>query len=178
MARLTLEQRISRLEKLLKAKSRFVKNESFESDLDVISALEKANSMAEDFSDTVGATLTALTPDDIKDTDIVDSPVNGWSHDVVMDDTDARYTFMYDVEDYPGVSVYVRPTDNTFCVWQSLVRGSNCEGAVDPKTGMCEYTDDLYECSYPLAMWENFSMDMIHGEEFESVKRRRGGFRR
>lgn len=145
------------------------KFESFESDNDEDGARAVANSMAEDFSQMIGA---GLTPSDT--TDIVDSPTYGWSNDVEMDDTDARYTFTYDVEGYPGVSVYFRPTDNTVCVWKSLTNGSNCEGAVDPKTGMCEWSDDLSECSYPLGAWRNFDLEMIHSdEEFESVKRPR-----
>lgn len=174
MARLTLEQRVARLEKILKAESRFVKNESFESDHNAEAARGVADGMAKIFSQMVDA---RLMPNGTRD--IVDSPMYGWSRDVEMDDTDARYTFTYDVEGYPGVSVYARPTDNTICVWQSLTNGSNCEGAVDPKTGMCEWCDELSECSYPLVAWKNFSLDMIHGEEFESVKRRRRcGYRR
>jgi len=173
-----LENRIARLEKLLKneefesvkrsRKRAGRKFESFESDHSADVARDVAKSMAKIFSQMIGA---RLTPSDT--TDIVDSPTYGWSRDVEMDDFDARYTFTYDVEGYPGVSVYFRPTDNTVCVWKSLTNGSNCEGAVDPKTGMCEWSDELSECSYPLAAWRNFDLEMIHDEDFESVKRNR-----
>lgn len=177
----TLEQRINRLERLLKNEANASKKfESFESDLDEDGAREAASRLAKQFGQMVGVRLTR---DDQHE--IVDSPMFGWlrGHQVedIEEDPDARYTFTYDVDGYPADSVMVRPTEGTICVWRSIMNGYSGEGAVDPKTGMCSWEDWLGDCSYPLSAWKNFNFDMIHGddedwdeeddEEYESVKR-------
>ena len=184
--KLTLEQRIARLEKLIiMSEARSSKCEGFEANADEAGARREANRMAKKFSAMTGIPLHA---DPNHDT--VDSPMYGWSHndvDALADDPDARYTFMYNV---PGelVSVYMRPSDGTVWVWKSI--GSNDtrggEGAVDPRTGECEWCEEMEECSYPLSAWKNFGLDMIHGDdedwdeddEFESYNRRRQARRR
>ena len=180
----TLEQRINRLERLLKNEASSTKKfESFESDLDEDGARAAANRLARQFASMVGV---RLIPANTSDT--IDSPMFGVLNpnkpstaDEVAEDQDARFTFDYDVEGYPADTVKVRPTDGTICVWRSIYDGYEGEGAVDPKTGECEWEDWLEDGSYPLSAWKNFNFDMIHGddedwdedddEEYESVKR-------
>lgn len=186
MIKRTLEQRIARLERLLKneAANKTKKFESFELDLDEDGARAAADRLAKQFSQIVGVRLTP----NLKDKDTIDSPMYGvlnphhpTAAEEVEDDPDARFTFHYDVAGYPADGVMVRPTDGTICVWRSIMNGYDGEGAVDPETGMCTWEDWLADCSYPLSAWKNFNFDMIHGddedwdeeddEEYESVKR-------
>ncbi len=165
----TLEQRINRLERLLKNEARISKKfESFESDLDEEGARAAADRLAKQFASMVGVSLTP----DLSYKYTVDSPVYGalnpnssFDAENVADDPDARFTFGYRVANYPADTVKVRPTDGTICVWHSIYDGHYGEGAVDPKTGECEWEDWLGDCSYPLRAWKNFSFDMIHGDE-------------
>ena len=167
--KMTLENRIARLERLLKNESSN-KFESFESDLDEDGAREAANRLAKQFAQMVGVRLTRSDQPEI-----VDSPMFGWLRgnevEDIAEDPDAAYTFAYDVAGHPGATVYVRPTEGTICVWQSLEDGVDGEGAVDPKTGECNWNDDISSGAYPLSSWNGFNMDMIHGEEYESVRR-------
>jgi hypothetical protein len=183
MIKRTLEQRIARLERLLKNEASSTKKfESFESDLDEDGARAAADRLAKQFANMVGVRLIP----NLKDKDTIDSPMFGVLNpnkpstaDEVAEDPDARFTFEYDVVGYPADGVKVRPTDRTICVWRSIMDGYNGEGAVDPKTGICAWVDWLEDGSYPLSAWKNFSFDMIHGEdwddeedeEYESVKR-------
>lgn len=166
--KMTLENRIARLEKLFGNKST-CKFESFESDLDEYGARELASRLAKQFMSFTGISL--VRSDDM---DIVDSPRYGWlsGNDVedIADDPDARYTFSYNVREYPSVTVYIRPTDETVCVWDG-----DMEGAVDPDTGSCNWADELDSVSYPISEWKGFDMNSIHDaaedEEFESYRR-------
>ena len=162
--KLALEQRINRLERLLKSESKSKKFESFESNLDEEGARATADRLAKQFANMVGVSLTPVrTPDTI------DSPMYGAlnlsSVDEIAEDPDARFTFDYRVTGYPADTVKVRPTDKAICVWRSASNGFSGEGAVDPKSGECEWEDWLGDCSYPLRAWKNFSFDMIHGDE-------------
>ena len=166
--KLALEQRINRLEHILKNEASTSKKfESFEQDLDEAGAQAAADRLANKFASMVGV---RLTPDHMSDT--IDSPMYGamsphspYAAEEVADDPDARFTFDYSVAGYPADTVKVRPTDGTVCVWRSIYDGYYGEGAVDPKTGECEWEDWLGDCSYPLHTWKSFSFDMIHGDE-------------
>lgn len=184
-----LEQRINRLERLLKNEARISKKfESFESDLDEEGACAAADRLAKQFASMVGVRLTPVNT-----SDTIDSPMFGMldvsSADEIAEDPDARFTFDYDVAGYPADTVKIRPTDGTICVWRSIYDGYSGEGAVDPKDGECEWEDWLGDCSYPLRAWKNFSFDMIHGDDDwdeddwdddydESLSRRTTGCRR
>jgi hypothetical protein len=167
--KLALEQRINRLERLLKNESRTSKKfESFESDLDEEGARAAADRLASQFASMVGVKLTP----DLSYKYTVDSPVYGalnpnssFDAENVVDDPDARFTFNYRVTGYPADTVKIRPTDGTICVWRSVYDDYYGEGAVDPKTGECEWEYWLGDCSYPLRAWKNFNFDMIHGDE-------------
>lgn len=166
--KLALEQRINRLERLLKSESSISKKfESFESDLNEEGARTAADRLANQFANMIGVRLTPAN-----NTDTIDSPMFGALNpnhqstvDDIAEDPDARFTFDYTVADYPADTVKVRPTDRTICVWRSASNGYSGEGAVDPESGECEWEDWLGDCSYPLRAWENFSFDMIHGDD-------------
>ena len=80
MKKLTLEQRIARLEKVLNGK-KSVKNESFETDLDLEGARAAADRIAKQFGRMLGVNVT---PDDLGH-DVILSPMYGW---LTLNDTD------------------------------------------------------------------------------------------
>jgi hypothetical protein len=165
--KLTLEQRIARLERAVRNEAR---SKNFEANGDAVGARAAADRIAKQFASMTGAKLTYSG-----NSDIIDSPSYGATSDVEVlnDDPDARFRFHYDVDGWPADDVVVCPSDNTVCVWRSVYNGYEGEGAVDPNSGYCEWCDWLDECSYPLAAWKNFSFDMIHGDDYdESLKRR------
>lgn len=165
--KLTLEQRIARLE-------RAIKNESLETALDIDAARAAAVSMADEFKSLTGIALRL----DMQH-EIIDSPIYGWTNDVadLEEDPDAKFTFKFDFVADPNVSAYMIPSDNKVVVWSSLDE-DGCEGAVDPRTGMCEWCDELSECAYPMKAWRRFNLNMIHSDEYDESRVRRLGKRR
>lgn len=160
---LTLEQRIARLERMLKDEARNANGHisgswnSFEDQHNEKDAEKYANMLVKKFMDATGIALRrdASYP-------IVNSPVFGWtSSRDLNEDPDAYYVFKYDVPNR-DISVYACPSKDAVCLWVSLGDESDCEGAVNPRTGECEWEDDIMECMYPLDMWRRFDLRKIH----------------
>lgn len=157
--KLTLEQRVARLERALKtnaALQRRRKFESFESDLDEAGARAAANRIAQQFGRMIGA---AVSPDDLG-TAVIDSPRYGW---LSVDDTDeiesdqyARFAFQYKVGD--RFSAIVFPTENSV---ELMTDGGY---SVDPDGNEFE-GEGWFDDAYTLSDWEGFDLSMIHDED-------------
>lgn len=155
--KLTLEQRIERLEKVM-AKQVAVKNESFESDLDVDGARAAADRIADQFCGMIG--VSGATPDDLGH-DVIESPMYGWltvnDTDEIAEDPDARFAFQYslDGEDY---TIVVHPSDNAVCLMND---GGEY---IDPKGR--PFTSDMADLvAYPLSKWKGFDLSMVDEED-------------
>ena len=186
--KMTLENRIARLEKLIKNEIRekghmvYGKNvaHTMEQNHDIHGAEVTANYFANKFTQLTGIKLRR---DDSHP--IINSPMYGWTDSLedLDDDVNAYFVFKYDVVGDNNVSAYICPTlhQKNVGLWSSLGAGSRCEGAINPKTGECVWEDDIFETLHDVYDWENFSLDMIHDEgddyddeEFdESVRRHR-----
>ena len=159
MIKRTLEQRIARLERLIKneAARKTNKFESFESDLNEDGARAAANRIAAQFGRMVGV---SVTPNDSSN-DVIESPVYGWlpvsAVDEIADDPDARFGFLYDLDD-GEYSITVYPTDNAVGLF-------NEDGvAIDPAGR--HFTSDMADIiSYPLSKWKNFDFSMIDPDD-------------
>ena len=161
----TLEQRIARLERLLKNEARTRKFESYESNLDVDGARANANSIADQFCRMIG--VDGATLDDLGD-DVIESPVNGWltvdqyelcQQDPETRDPDARFAFQYSLDGTDGeYTIIVYPTDKSVCL-------QNDGGLyIDPDGN--QFTDDngnIVAFSYPND-WEGFNLSMVDYE--------------
>lgn len=154
----TLEQRINRLERLLKNEASASKKfESFESDLDEDGARAAANRIAAQFGKMLGV---SVTPDDYGN-DVVNSPMYGWlpvsAVDEIAEDTDARFGFHYNLDDGEyGIEVY--PTGNA-------VNLINEDGySVDPAGRL--FSSDMADIvAFPLSKWKGFDLSMVHDED-------------
>ena len=158
MIKRTLEQRIARLEHLLKNEARLTKKfESFESDLDEDSARAASDRIAAQFGKMLGV---SVTPDDYGN-DVVNSPMYGWlptsAVDEIEEDPDARFGFHYNLDDGEfGIEVY--PTDNA-------VNLINEDGySVDP-AGRFFSSDMADIVAFPLRKWKGFDLSMVHDED-------------
>lgn len=179
--KLTLEQRIARLEKLIKNEvhpklATLKPNEgaTMEMTHDVRGARATGRYYAGQFTKETGI---ALTPDNTHP--IVYSDALGWTDESDLDeDPESLFVLKYDAIDDPNISVYFCPTKGKVCVWSSLGTGSKGEGAVNPKTGDIEWEDSLMDAMYPFKAWRGFDLASIHGDDEdneydESCKRRR-----
>ena len=156
--KLTLEQRIARLEKVM-AKQAAVKNESFESDLDVDGAKAAADRIADQFCRMIG--VSGATPDDLGH-DVIESPMYGWltvnDTDEIAEDPDARFSFQYSLDGTDGYAIIVHPTDNS-------VNLINEDGySIDP-AGHPFSSDSADLVAYPLPKWKGFDLSMIDEED-------------
>lgn len=155
--KLTLEERISRLEKVLNANRKF---ESFESKLDEAGARAKANQIASEFGALVGADVEL---DDLG-RDVIDSPLFGWltvdDTDEIAEDRDAKFAFQYSLNngDY---TIIVYPSKKA--VW--LLPDSGY--AVDPKTGAVFEPESHVDGAFAFPKWKRFDLSMIHDEDDE-----------
>lgn len=137
--------------------------ERFENSLDINGARVKANQMAKEF--------TRMTGIDLKFNNCyIDSPYYGYIdsiEDFPEDDPDSLYVFSFDEADNHYETVSFIPTLNRVMVWRSLNDDNpywneddeedyGCEGAVNPKTGIAEWEDDIYSGSYSLAAWNKY----------------------
>lgn len=154
----TLEQRINRLERLLKNEARASKKfESFESDLNEDGARAAANRIAAQFGKMLGV---SVTPDDYGN-DVVNSPMYGWlpasAVDEIAEDTDARFGFHYTLDD-GEYSIEVYPTDNA-------VNLINEDGySIDPAGH--PFSSDMADIvAYPLSKWKGFDLSMIDPDD-------------
>lgn len=183
--KLTLEQRIARLEKAIKNEIRekghmvYGNNvaHTMEQNHDIHGAEATANYFAKKFTELTGIRLRR---DD--NHPIINSPMYGWTDSLedLDDDVNSYFVFKYDVVGDNNVSVYICPTlsNKNVGVWSSLGTGSRGEGAINPKTGKCVRTDDIFKTLYDVYAWENFSLDMIRGDEYDESRVRRLGKRR
>lgn len=186
--KLTLEERISYLEKAIKNEIRekghmvYGKNvaHTMEQNHDISGAKATADFYAKKFTQLTGIKLRRDNSHPI-----INSPEYGWTNSLedLDDDVYSYFVFKYDVVGDNNVSAYICPTlhQKNVGLWSSLGTGSRGEGAVNPKTGECVWEDDIFETLYDVYDWEHFSLDMIHDEgadyddeEFdESVRRPR-----
>lgn len=154
----TLEQRINRLERLLKNEAcTSQKCESFESDLDDVGARATANRIAQQFGRMLGV---SVRPSDYGE-DVINSPMFGWlpvsAVDEIAEDPDARFAFHYVLGD-DDYEFDVYPTDNA-------VNLINEDGySVDP-TGRLLSSDDAYVTAFPLRRWKGFDLSMVEDDD-------------
>ena len=154
----TLEQRINRLERLLKNEACVSKKcESFESELDETGARVAANRIARQFGRMLGV---SVRPSDYGD-DVINSPMFGWlpvsAVDEIAEDQDARFAFHYVLGD-DDYEFDVYPTDNA-------VNLINEDGySVDP-IGRLLSSDDADVVAFPISMWEGFDLSMVEDDD-------------
>lgn len=154
----TLEQRINRLERLLKNEAcSSNKFESFESDLDDVGARATANRIAAQFGRMLGV---SVRPSDYGD-DVINSPIFGWlpvtAIEEIESDPDARFAFHYVLGD-DDFEFDVYPSDNA-------VNLINEDGySVDP-TGRLLSSDDSVVTAFPLRRWKGFDLSMVEDDD-------------
>lgn len=154
----TLEQRINRLERLLKNEAcASQKCESFESDLDDVGARVTANRIAAQFGRMLGV---SVRPSDYGD-DVINSPIFGWlpvtAVEEIQSDPDARFAFHYVLGD-GDFEFDVYPSDNS-------VNLINEDGySVDP-TGRLLSSDDSVVTAFPLRRWKGFDLYMVEDDD-------------
>ena len=154
----TLEQRINRLERLLKNEACVSKKcESFESELDETGARVAANRIARQFGRMLGV---SVRPSDYGE-DVINSPMFGWlpvsAVDEIFEDQDARFAFHYVLGD-DDYEFDVYPTDNA-------VNLINEDGySVDPN-GRLLSSDDADIAAFPISMWEGFDLSMVEDDD-------------
>ena len=153
-----LEQRINRLERLLKNEACVSKKcESFESELDETGARVAANRIARQFGRMLGV---SVRPSDYGD-DVINSPMFGWlpvsSVDEIVEDQDARFAFHYVLGD-GDFEFDVYPSDNA-------VNLINEDGySVDPN-GRLLSSDDADVAAFPISMWKGFDLSMVEDDD-------------
>ena len=155
----TLEQRINRLERLLKNEACTSKKcESFESDLDDVGARATANRIAQQFGRMLGV---SVRPSDYDD-DVINSPMFGWlpvsAVDEIAEDPDARFAFHYVLGDDDDYEFDVYPSDNAV----NLITEDGY--SVDP-TGRLLSSDDSSVTAFPLRRWKGFDLSMVEDDE-------------
>lgn len=163
--RLTLEQRIARLERLLKNEARARKFESYESDLDEMGAERDALKIAKQFCEKIGVDSSTLKLIDKGDL-VINSPANGWvtvdqyeldQQDPETEDPDARFGFEYYLG-RTGYTITVYPTDNAVCLMTA-------DGGLYIDTDGIQFTDDNGNIvAYPLSEWDGFNLSMVDDE--------------
>ena len=154
----TLEQRINRLERLLKNEACVSKKcESFESELDETGARVAANRIARQFGRMLGV---SVRPSDYGD-DVINSPMFGWlpvsAVDEILEDQDARFAFHYVLGD-DDYEFDVYPTDNAV----NLITEDGY--SVDPN-GRLLSSDDADIAAFPISMWEGFDLSMVEDDD-------------
>jgi hypothetical protein len=133
----------------------------FETNLNFDGAREKADKMAKEF--------TKLTGIELKfDHFHIDSPYYGYIdklENYPKDDPDSLFVFSFDEADNNYETVDFVPSLNSARVWRSLNDDNpydmdeddyGCEGAVDPKTGIASWEDDLHDGLYILTAWKKY----------------------
>lgn len=158
MMKRTLEQRINRLERLLKNEACISnKCESFESELDETGARVAANRIAKQFSRMLGV---SVRPSDYGE-DVINSPMFGWlpvsAVDEITEDQDARFVFHYVLGD-GDFEFDVYPSDNAV----NLI--SEDGYSVDP-SGRLLSSDDADIAAFPISMWKGFDLSMVEDDD-------------
>ena len=153
-----LEQRINRLERLLKNEACVSKKcESFESELDETGARIAANRIAKQFGRMLGIPVTSDGSNNV----MVNSPMFGWldisDTDEIAEDPDARFAFHYVLGD-GDFEFDVYPSDNA-------VNLINEDGySVDP-SGHLLSSDDANIIAFPLRRWKGFDLSMVEDDD-------------
>lgn len=158
--KLTLEERISRLERALtpnRKTRRFESASSFEAMLDEEGARDAAQVLADAFATNVVG-VNKLTPVSKSRHPVVDSPSYGWTDTSdLAEDPEARFAFPYDINN-GEYTILVYPTEKAICLMTE-------DGTfVDPasKTFTSDYADTP---RFPLNVWNGFDLSMIEPEE-------------
>lgn len=147
--KLTLEERISRIERALTSNYRTRKFESassFESNFDKVGARTRADQMAKEFARITG--MADFSFDD--NIEVISSPLNGWltidQVDEISEDPNSRFVFRYSNSKF---TIYVIPTDNTV----ELLNEDDI--AINPATGMAvNYDIDIpQDGAFPMSVW-------------------------
>lgn len=155
----TLEQRINRLERLLKNEACLSKKcESFETDLDDVGARASANRIAAQFGRMLGV---SVRPSDYGE-DVINSPMFGWlpvtAVEEIESDPDARFAFHYVLGD-GDFEFDVYPSDNA-------VNLINEDGySVDPSGRLTNPVDDVSD-AFPLRRWKGFDLSMVEDDDY------------
>lgn len=154
----TLEQRINRLERLLKNEACLSKKcESFETDLDDVGARASANRIAAQFGRMLGV---LVRPSDYGE-DVINSPIFGWlpvtAVEEIESDPDARFAFHYVLGD-GDFEFDVYPSDNAV----NLITEDGY--SVDP-TGRLLSSDDSSVTAFPLRRWKGFDLSMVEDDD-------------
>ena len=135
----------------------------FEKKLDLEGAREAADQMAKDFTNITGIELNFSHF-------YIDSPCHGYIdklEDFPKDDPDSVFVFRFNEADNSYESVSMIPSLNKVMVWRSLdddnpygnaddEENYGAEGAVDPRTGVASWENELEDGSYPLAAWASY----------------------
>ena len=154
----TLEQRINRLERLLKNEAcASNKCESFESELDETGARVTANRIAAQFGHILGV---SVRPSDYGK-NVINSPMFCWlpvsAVDEIAEDPDARFAFHYVLGD-GDYEFDVFPSDNSV----NLI--SEDGYSVDPN-GRLLSSDDASITAFPLRRWKGFDLSMVEDDD-------------
>ena len=134
----------------------------FEKKLDLEGARKVADQMAKDFTNMTGIELSFSHF-------YIDSPCYGYIdklEDFPKDDKYSLFVFRFNESDNHYESVSMIPSLNKAMVWRSLNDDNpywnedeedyGAEGAVDPKTGIASWEDELEDGAYQLAAWANY----------------------
>lgn len=167
--KLTLEQRIARLESVLNKKSA-VKNEArkknYEATADSEGALDASEAMAAVFERQTGHRLASYS-------DELVSPMYGTmdlDDEIPEDDPDTRYVFAYTIDGEDDLTACMIPSDNMVQVYWAR---SGC--ALNPKTGEWFEADCAQDGAFKMSMWKKpIDLEALYDdEEYEDLKRNR-----
>lgn len=129
----------------------------FESKRNSAAAIVKANQMADEFTRLTGIKLT-------NGFCYIDSPMYGYTkldQTFPADDPEAIYVVRFKEADNNYEEVSMIPSYNKVMVWRSLSEDNPfeddyTEGAVDPKTGDCDWVDCVLDGAYPMSAWRKY----------------------
>lgn len=136
---------------------------SFEKNLNLDGARAKADKMAKKFTELTGIELKF-------NHFYIDSPCYGYIdklENFPEDDPDSLFVFSFDEADNRYETVSFVPSLNSAMVWRSLNDDNlywnaddeedyGAEGAVDPRTGVASWEDDIYDGLYQLVAWKKY----------------------
>lgn len=129
----------------------------FESKRNSAAAIVKANQMADEFTRLTGIKLA-------NGFCYIDSPMYGYTElnqTFPTDDPEAIYVVRFKEAGNGYEEVSMIPSYNKVMVWRSLspdnpFEDDDIEGAVDPRTGDCEWVDYVGDGAYPMSMWRKY----------------------
>lgn len=135
----------------------------FEKNLNLDGARAKADKMAKKFTELTGIELKF-------NHFYIDSPYYGYIdklENYPEDDPDSLFVFSFDEADNRYETVSFVPSLDSAMVWRALNDDNpywnaddeedyGAEGAVDPRTGIASWEDDIYDGLYQLAAWKKY----------------------